>query len=142
MNIDDRFEVTDLIYRSLYALDLNDMEEFREYHSEEHVMEFINAGSPSTFIEGRENYVSMMANTRKKSTQSGRYYKHHISNVVVDEISEGRLWGRGLGIVTVQKEQYAKPEYSHTSTVEYEFRLSDNNWRISKTKLTIDNIRN
>jgi len=112
MNIEDRLKVTDLITQSVYALDINDMEAFKECHSENHIFEFLNAGSPSTFIEGREKYVSMMAKTRKRSIQAGRYYKHHISNVLIKEISEDILWGRGLGIVTVQKEQYAKPEYA------------------------------
>jgi hypothetical protein len=115
------------------------MDAFKECHAVDHAR--AHAGSPSTSIEGREKYVAMMANTRKRSIQSGRYYKHHISNVVIKEISEGRLWGRGLGIVTVQKEQYAKPEYSHTSTVEYKFKICKDSWRIASTKLTIDNIR-
>ena len=140
MNIEDRFEVTDLVTRSVYALDVNDMKDFSDCHVNDHILELKNADFPTIIIEGREKYVKRLTKSEERLA-SGLITKHHISNMLIKEVSDDLLWGRTLGIVTMQREPYSKPDFSHTSTVEYEFRKTSYGWRISKTNLVIDHIR-
>ncbi len=138
MNVEDRFEVTDLMTRSVFALDINDMKTFSECHTHDHYLELTVSGYSTTIVEGREQYVNNMTKSEER-LKSGIRRKHHLSNIILEEVSDELIWGRHLGIVTVQRGEYVRPEFSHTSTVEYEFSRTVDGWRISKTKLVIDN---
>lgn len=133
MNIEDRHTIMDLIYEYSYTYDENDISRFSYLFTEDGVWE-----SPIGTAMSRDEIYALLAPRRESIAKRGIQNRHFQTNTILTQISDGKVNGKTMVLVTWQ---FPGEMYACVHLTGYYldvFRRTKEGWRFSKRTLYVD----
>jgi len=133
MNIEDRYEIMDLIYKYSYTYDENDISRFSNLFMKDGVWE-----SPIGNAMSRDEIYALLGPRREAIAQRGIHNRHFQTNTILTPISDDKVKGKTMVLVTWQYpgEMYARVHL--TGYYEDEFIRTPDGWKFSRRALYVD----
>ena len=133
MDIEDRLAIMDLIYEYSYTYDENDISRFSYLFTEDGVWE-----SPIGTAISRDEIYVLLAPRRERIAKRGIQNRHYQTNTILTPISDGKVTGKTMVLVTWQfpGEKYARVHL--TGYYEDEFIRTPIGLKFTRRALDVD----
>jgi hypothetical protein len=130
MNVEDRFEILDLISNYSYAFDEIDIEKFLSLFIDEQYL-----GDRTTDKEGMRQLVKSL---HKNNIEFGSQCRHLQTNIVLEELSDGLVSGKTMYTVLLQYRGDPNPRLVSCGIYEDEFVKTPDGWKFRSRKIIPD----
>ena len=138
MNLEDRFEIQELIAKLAYTHDTMDLEGYRDLCTEDLLRSNKWKDKEPEHREGREKSVDVTVNRLRMLRGQGIMDRHYYLNPILEEVSDDEVKGVVSFLIVEQQGDDAHPSLVNSGLADLVFRRTEEGWKISQFHIKFD----